>query len=492
MRVVFVAAEAAPFVKVGGLADVVGALPAALRRLGTEVALVLPKYKAIDGDKCGLHRLEHSFSIQMRSECREATLYMASMPGSDIPVCLIGNDYYFGRDGVYDDPQTRVGYEDNGERFAFFQRAALVALKQLGWQPDIIHCHDHQTGLIPAYLKITHSADPSLQRTATLFTIHNLAYQGLFPPEILPLAGFDPSLFYPMSPFEFWGRVNFMKVGILYADIITTVSPTYSREIQSTEEYGYGLEGVLRDRRHDLFGILNGIDYSIWNPETDPLIAANYSADNLEPKRLNKLALLERAGLGDDRAPLIGMISRLVDQKGLDLISEAADAILQLNVRMVVLGTGQKKYHDMLERMMSEHPSEVRAFFGFDEALAHLIEAGSDLYLMPSRFEPCGLNQMYSLRYGTIPVVRATGGLADTIRDFDETSGEGNGFVFHEYSARALLAALGRAVALYRDKPEVWRGLMARAMREDFSWDRSARQYLELYQRALEKRRSGR
>ncbi len=491
MRVVLIAAEAVPFVKVGGLADVAGALPAALRRLGAEVALVLPKYSAIDNNRFGLHRLEHSFSLQIGGNYHEASLYVASMPGSDVPVCLIGNDYYFGRDGVYDDPATKLGYEDNGERFAFFQRAALVALKQLGWQPDIIHCHDHQTGLIPAYLKITYGADPFFQRTATLFTIHNLAYQGLFPPAVLPLAGLNPSLFYSMSPFEFWGRVNFMKAGISYADLITTVSPTYAREIQSTEEYGCGLEGVLRDRRNDLFGVLNGMDYSVWNPETDPLIAANYSADNLEPKKLNKQALLERAGLGDGGAPLIGMISRLVDQKGLDLISEAADAILQLNVRMVVLGTGQKKYHDMLERMMSEHPSEVRAFFGFDEALAHLIEAGSDFYLMPSRFEPCGLNQMYSLRYGSIPVVRATGGLADTIRDFDETSGEGNGFVFHEYSARALLAAVRRAVALYRDKPDLWRRLMARAMREDFSWDHSARRYLELYQRALEKRRIG-
>jgi starch synthase len=491
LKVLFVTAEAVPFAKVGGLADVAGALPLALEKLGVDVTLVLPKYKSIDQEKFGITSVAQvsNFTVGLGRRVAEARLYQTTLPGSKVKVYFVANDYYFGRDGIYDDPKTKQGYTDNAERFTFFMKAVLPAAKQLGWKPNVVHCHDHQTALVPAYLKLKYNQDPFFKGIATLFTIHNMAYQGVFDKSIWEVLDFDPGLFYPHSPFEFYGMVNFMKASICYADIITTVSEKYAEEIQTSEEFGWKLEGVLRSRHGDVYGILNGIDYDIWNPEIDKLIPHNYSPKNLAGKRLNKEALLETAKLPilKSNPPLIGIVSRLADQKGFDLLASIIDKILGLGVQMVVLGTGQPEYHKLFERMVEKYPKQMSVFFAFNDRLAHLIEAGSDMFLMPSRYEPCGLNQMYSLKYGTVPIVRATGGLADTIREFDLVSKTGNGFRFYNYVPHELFAAIERAVRLYNTDKEAWQKLMINGMTEDYSWNRSAKKYVELYDKAIAK-----
>ena len=486
LKVLLVSAEIVPFAKEGGLADVAGALPKALAEEGVDIRAVMPLYGSIDRKTFaikpvkGLEKLE----IEMDGQLETASVHTATIPGSEVQVYFVANGRYFDRKGVYNDPDTGEGYPDNPNRFIYFQKAVVAMLDRLGWRPDVVHCNDYQTGLIPFYLQ------RGLERTATLFSIHNLAYQGVQPADIIPTAEIPPHHFYPMSPFEFYGQVNMMKIGIAFSDLINTVSPTYAREIQKDREFGCGLEGVLRSRASDLSGIVNGIDYSVWNPEIDELIPHNYSADDLEGKARNKKELLKRNSLpepkADKRVPLIGIISRLADQKGFDILEEALEKIMQLDVQIVVLGTGQHKYHEMFEAAAKRHPDKLAVNLAFDNALAHLIEAGSDMFLMPSRYEPCGLNQLYSLRYGTIPVVRATGGLADTIADFKPESGKGTGFVFKQYSAEALLEAIKRAVAQFGDA-EAWSGLVANAMAADFSWSASAKHYIDLYDRALAK-----
>ncbi|HZI92876.1 MAG TPA: glycogen synthase GlgA [Patescibacteria group bacterium] len=468
-----IASEMAPLAKVGGLADVVGALSAALVSEQHDVRVVLPGYAAIDLSR---HTVKNGPNGR--------TVEVAAGNGARVTVHLVESDRHFGRPGIYNDPKDGKGYADNAERFIFFQREALALLKRLGFAPDVIHLHDHQTALIPAYLR--KDGDPFFAETGTLFTVHNLGYQGLFPVSVLEAAGFDRSVFYPMSPFEFWGQVNFMKVGLSLADVITTVSPTYAKEI-CTPEQGCGLEGVLQARQSDLHGVLNGIDDDYWNPSKDQHLAHHYDAGNLAGKTLCRTELLKTMGLpaSRKRMPLIGIISRLTEQKGFDLIEQAMPDLMRRELKIVVLGAGEEKYVRLLREAQAGFPARVSVRVGFDEALAHLIEAGSDMFLMPSRYEPCGLNQMYSLAYGTVPVVRATGGLADTVRE--EGSG-GNGFVFNEYEASAMTAAVDRALAAFADKKK-WTRLMQAGMQGDYSWARSAQTYATLYAQARERAR---
>jgi starch synthase len=491
MKILMIAAEAVPFAKVGGLADVLGALPPVLNQCGADVRIVIPKYRSIQTEHHELKALaDHPVkTVYLGKIPIPVSFYQGSLPGSEIPVYFVDNPYFYDRDGIYDSPTTGKGYEDNGERFLFFMRSALALLEGMDWQPDVIHCHDCQTGLIPAYLRLD-LAYARFAQTATVFTIHNLGYQMLFPRTILYPAGLKDDLFYPASPIEFYNQVNFLKIALTYADCLNTVSESYAVEIQTGKEFGYGLEGVLRMRRGDLFGIMNGIDYSIWNPEVDSLIPHKYSSEDLTGKKKNKEELLTHCGwsISEERIPIVGMISRLTDQKGFDLIMEKLAEIMQLPLQLVILGSGEKQYEQTLREAMSLYPNKLSVHTRFDDKLAHLIEAGADLFLMPSRYEPCGLNQLYSLRYGTLPVVRATGGLRDSVIDDDHNPYRGNGFVFEPYRSEALMDALQRALAAFQDTDR-WAYMMERAMNCDFSWSRSAHKYMELYLYALSKRR---
>jgi starch synthase len=485
LKVVIVASEVVPFAKTGGLADVAGALPVALARLGHQVSVIMPRYPTIERAVRSLEKVQDRLAIPMGSQTEEGAIWSAKLT-SRIPVFFIEHQTYFQRDAFY--TTTQGDYPDNAQRFAFFAKAALEACQALKLQPDIIHCHDWQAGLIPAYLKTVLQHDPAWASTSSLLTIHNLACQGLFPPEAMEFLQLPPYTYSPEG-IEFYGRVNYLKAGIVYADLINTVSQRYSQEIQ-TAELGCGLEGILRYREQDVYGILNGIDDREWNPARDRLIAARYTATNLSGKQVCKRDLLETFGLSPEwmNAPVVGMISRLVDQKGLDLIESAIHRMLALDLGLVVLGTGEARYEEFLRQLRVRYAGKVGVTIGFENALAHKIEAGSDIFLMPSRFEPCGLNQMYSLRYGAVPVVHATGGLDDTIESYEPTLDRGNGFKFAPYDAEALLATLQRAVTLYPDRA-AWERLMRRGMQEDFSWAKSAQAYADLYATALARRR---
>ncbi len=490
LSILMVSAEAHPLAKVGGLADVLGALPKALAGLGHDVRIALPYYRTIKDRKvqvdkvAGVSRLE----ITLGDSKRIATVGLTGLPESPVKVLLVGNDGLFGRKGIYTDPQTGKDYADNAERFIFFSKAVLRLIEAIGWQPDIIHCHDYQAGFIPAWLKTSLSQNDFLKEIGTVFTIHNLAYQGVYPKDVGGTAGFGEDMMRPMGPIEFYGKINMMKAGITFADTITTVSPTYAKEVQ-TPEFGCGLEGVLKSRSEDVVGILNGADYEVWDPAIDRLIPSRYTQGDLEGKMKCKQSLLKRSGLrADEASPLAGIVSRLVDQKGFDIMMAAMDAIMGLGMSLVVLGMGEKKYEDALRIYSKRFPGRISITIGFDEELAHLIEAGCDMFLMPSKYEPCGLNQMYSMRYGTIPIVRKTGGLADSVRDFDE-SADSTGFVFTEYSARALVATLERARKVFV-RQDQWKNLVLRAMAQDFSWARSARTYHEVYSTMLDRKRA--
>ncbi len=508
-RVAMVSAEAVPFAKVGGLADVVGALSRSVAELGAGVAVFLPRYAALSLPKGSDLELVAQVEVPVRGEATTGLVYRLREPSAlpHLGTYFIANDRYFGRPGIYDDPQTREAYPDNAERYIFFSRAALEAMRALAFAPETIHVHDHQAALVPAYLKCFHEEDPFFQMTATILSIHNMGYQGVYDASTMAVAGFPQDLFYPLSPFEFWGRMNFLKAGIHFADVITTVSERYAEEIQSGEEYGFGLQGALNARRVDLVGILNGIDVRIWNPRTDRLIAARYDAESLEAKALCKAALLTECRFpATPEVPLFGMITRLVDQKGLDLIEEVAERLFALPAQWVILGSGQKRYEDLLERLAREHPDRIAYRRAFDDPLAHRIEAGADFFLMPSRYEPCGLNQMMSMRYGTIPVVRATGGLADTVAPWDpERAPRGEaavhgaaleepppptGIVFREYGGDELYGAVERALRLYADR-KAFQQVRRNGMARDFSWQGSARKYVQLYRQANAARRMG-
>jgi starch synthase len=416
-------------------------------------------------------------------------VWQAALPGSPspaamagtVPVYFIEQEDFFARPGLYG--HGAGDYPDNAERYTFFCRAVLELVTSLDWWPEVLHCHDWQTALLAAYKRFLPGLAPRWHAIPLIYTIHNLAYQGIFPAWMLPVTGLPPTLFHP-DGIEFYGALNLMKAGLLYADALTTVSPSYAEEI-CTPEFGVGLEGVLGSRRSALHGILNGADYAVWNPETDTAIAASYTASALQGKAACKAALLRAYDLPEEvDTPLIGMISRLVDQKGVDILAAALDRLLGMEVRLVLLGAGDPQYHDLLASQAAAHPERMGVRLEFNDALAHQIEAGSDCFLMPSRYEPCGLNQIYSMRYGTIPIVRATGGLRDTVTPYRGDTGEGTGFVFQEPTAEALLQAVQAALATYANRM-AWQSLMRHAMAQDFSWEQSAKQYLNVYQRSL-------
>ncbi len=478
MRIAFCSSEMASLAKVGGLADVTESLPKALAGLGEDVWVFLPLYKQIWVERQkDLEDTGVKISICIDGQERTAALWKTSVHG--VTVYLVDYREYFYRDHPYGTPEG--DYPDNPFRFAFFSRAVLEAIKALGLGIDIIHCNDWETALVPVYQTHLYREDPQLKDVGTIFTIHNLAYQGVFDKEVLPKIGLDWSLFH-MEALEYYGNVNYLKGGIVFSHIVSTVSPTYAREIQ-TERFGYGLDGVLRKRKDRLFGVLNGIDYDEWNPATDPKIYVNYDKERLEAKGENKRRLQEDKGLEPMESPLAGMVGRLVEQKGVDLVHAVVGDMVSMGMQLIVLGAGEKRYHDMLLELQEKYRGMVSINIGYSDELASRIYAGCDLFLMPSRYEPCGLGQMIALRYGTIPVVRATGGLADTITEYNPETGEGNGFVFEAFKPGEFLAALQRAQGVY-SYGERWQTLVKRAMECDFSWGASARRYMEIYELA--------
>lgn len=483
MKILIASPECVPFAKTGGLADVVGALPKFLKKRKQDVRLIIPKYKKIDPEKFGLELVVKGLLIPLGEKMEIANLWQAKLERT-IPVYFVENDKYFARDELY---RTPAGdYPDNAERFIFFSRACLEGVKALAFQPEIIHCHDWQVGLIPAYLKTLYRIDGFFHSTASILTIHNIAYQGLFPKETLPLAGFSWLDFTP-EKLEYYDQMNFLKAGIVYSDLVTTVSPTYAKEIQSTNEFGRGMEGILKNRTADLYGITNGIDYKEWDPAKDKYISARYTKKNLEKKKICKTELGKIVNLQTkENIPLIGMISRLDSLKGLDLLAEAIPILMKENLQLVILGLGDQKYHDLLKTEIKKYPTKISLHLKFDNVLAHQIYAGCDFFLMPSRSEPCGLTQLIAMRYGTIPIVHRTGGLADTVEPFSVKTGKGNGFVFNEYKSQALINSVKEALIVYKDE-KLWAQVVLNAMNSDFSWNKAVGEYLKLYQLAREK-----
>jgi len=480
LKILFVSSEVTPLAKTGGLADVSAALPQSLIEMGHDVKVVMPLYRSVAQGDYRLEQSDVTFEVPLKGQQSKGNVFSTQL-GAQLPVYFVENSAFFDREGLYGSPKG--DHPDNAERFIFFSRAALELSRAIGFQPDIVHCNDWQTGLIPVYLKTLYKDDPHFAQARTVFTVHNLAYQGVFSKETMGLSGLPESLF-SIDGLEFYGRMNFMKGGILFSDVVTTVSRKYSQEIQ-TPEFGHGLEGVLRNRQSELFGVLNGVDYKEWSPENDPHLAALYDVQNLTGKKECKKDVLRLYKLAArKRTPLIGMISRLAGQKGFDILLEALDDIFRLDAQFILLGTGDEVYEIEFEKMASKHKKKMSVKIAFDNALAHKIEAGADMFLMPSRYEPCGLNQMYSLKYGTIPIVRATGGLDDTIQDFDERSIKGNGFKFENYSAAALVETVHRALKVYQDET-LWLQLVKNAMSADFSWEQSAEKYTQLYSLAL-------
>ncbi len=478
-NILMISSEAVPFSKTGGLGDVAGALPRALGRLGHRVMLVVPRYR---GNELGT--IVERLPLVIAGRTFEAAFVEHEVdPG--VTAVLVDCPELYDRAELYGIGSN--DYPDNAVRFAFLVRAALEFGARSADRPHLVHAHDWQAGLAPVYLKTLYATHPVLGGVASVFTIHNLAYQGLFPPAWLPALDLGWELFH-VDGLEYWGKISFLKGGINFSDMVTTVSPRYAREIQA-EEFGFGFDGILRRRAKQVCGILNGIDTDYWNPSTDRFLPAGYDATNLKAKHLSRRALLEACAVPVtpeilDR-PIVGIVSRMVDQKGFDLLAElGASRLLALDATYVVLGSGEARYEQMWQQMAAEHPTRVAATIGFDERLAHLIEAGSDIFLMPSRFEPCGLNQMYSLRYGTVPVVRAVGGLDDTIDNWGPRTQKGTGFKFKDYSADALQRTLEKAVLTFRDR-KAWRALQLQGMKQDHSWDASAREYVKVYERAI-------
>jgi len=483
LKILLAASEVVPFAKTGGLADVVGALPRALLKLGCEVAVVLPKYRNISPEKYKLKIVHKDMPVPMGMGEMNADILSTRLGNTHATAYFIQNDRYFDREGFYG---TAEGdYHDNAERFAFFSRAVMEMPKALGWVPDILHLNDWQTGLAAVYLKTLYKNDPAYANTRSLFTIHNMAYQGLFPKYILPMTGIGWEEF-TADKLEFYDQVNYLKAGLVYSDALNTVSERYAQEIQ-TDEFGHGLQGVLRSRTSDLYGIVNGIDYDEWNPATDREIPAQYTVKNHEKKVEAKRKLLAEMGLEfKEKTPVVGLVSRLTDQKGLDLIADAIEGFLSMDVQFVVLGTGEPRYHALFENLKQRFPSKLAVALKFDQRLSKMIYAGSDLFLMPSRFEPCGLGQMIAMKYGTVPLVRRTGGLADTVENLSLDGKKGTGFVFDNYRSDEFLAALRRATEAFH-QPKLWKSLVQRSMKEDFSWDVSASRYLDLYGKILAK-----
>lgn len=488
MKIAIAATEIAPYAKTGGLADVMGSLPKALEKLGCEVKLFMPKYSLIDENK---YKLSYNSAIgempiRVDGHVRSVHVQTAKINGSNIEIYFIDCPHYFYRRHIYTmDP-------DEDERFILFCKAVLETLQRIGWAPDVIHCNDWQTGLIPLFIKDNYNWDRMFDGVATLMSIHNIAYQGRFPKQSLFKAELKENLYYPEGPIEFHDSFSFLKTGIVFSEVISTVSETYSHEILRSE-YGLGMETVLLPRRNELFGVLNGADYEHWNPSDDTHIPFHYSMKDLSNKIKNKEYLIKQTHLPfEEDKPLIGIVSRLVAQKGFDLVAETIAELMSLDAQWVILGSGEDKYEELFAALSRTVPQKVWAYIGFNNELAHLIEAGADLFLMPSRYEPCGLNQMYSLKYGTVPIVRKTGGLADTVQDWHEfmAKGEeiGDGFTFNDATGFALFTTIRRAIETYKDKT-AWNKIQLNGMKRDYSWTVSAKKYVALYEMAIKKRR---
>ena len=496
LRILLASSEVAGFAKTGGLADVAAALPRALARMGNQVAIAMPLYASIRRSGLPIERMNTTLPVPMGSRVLACRFYRSRLPNSDVPVYLIEHLPYFDRDdpatgrGLYQQQlgSTRSDYPDNAERFVFFSRSVLELVPHLGFTPDVIHANDWQTGLIPVFLSETYRTQPGYQKLRTVFTIHNIAYQGVFPREVMNLTSL-PAWLFNQYQLEFHGLLNFLKAGVVFADAVNTVSPTYAREIQ-TAEFGYGLEGLLSGVNAKLSGIVNGCDYDQWDPESDRHLAAPYSSKTVfEKKPICKADLQKRFHLKEDpEAPVLGVVARLVSQKGIDLVMATAQGFLDLGCQLVVLGDGDQLFHTQLQALRDQRPDRVGIYLGFNELRAHVIEAGADLFLMPSRYEPCGLNQMYSLRYGTPPVVRSTGGLADTVVN---TTVENladklaTGFAFNDYTATALYDTVKWALTLYRDRHNDFQQVVRTGMAQDWSWDRSAVAYEALYRKVM-------
>lgn len=483
-RILIAASEIVPFAKTGGLADVAGALPKALKALGHDVRAVMPRYRCIDERVFGIRDTGKEVDIDIALYGHKGRIKESVLPGTDIPVYFVDNPEFFDRDEIYRTPYGE--YWDNAERFIFFSRAVVEMLKVIDFKPDVIHCNDWHTGLIPVYLKTAYAWDRNVYGgTATVYSIHNIAYQGVFDRGKLAHAGLPDSL-YNMHEMEFYGGINFMKGGAAFADIVNTVSKRYGEEVK-TRDFGYGLDGLLHARGNDFTGVLNGIDYEVWNPAIDKFLPFYYDIDSIEQKEDVKKELLKENGLNYSPAvPVIGMITRLDDQKGLGFIAAIIEEMMKLNLQLVVLGTGEERYHSMFWHLRQRYPERIGLNLKFDNRMAHLIYAGSDMFLMPSYFEPCGLGQLISLKYGTVPVVRETGGLADTVKHYNFNKKQGNGFTFQGFNPWDLFLAIRVGVDAFKNKA-VWRKIMTNGMKEDFSWEHAAAEYVRLYEVAMHK-----
>ncbi len=489
MKIAFVTTELNPFAKVGGLADVAQGLTKALSRLGCDIKIFIPRYKSID---LWREELQYCFDVnEIKLKVSEKDYYIHVLkkeividPSSKIDIYFIDSPYHFLRDSIY------TKDEDEGERFFLFSKAVIETIQRLQWAPDIFHINDWPTGLLPVILKEHYSWDLLFTHSKFLLTIHNLEYQGNFYPELLYRNHLDGKYFYLGGPLEFHGKLSFLKAAIIFSDIITTVSENYAREIL-TPELGFGMNEILLTRKDALYGILNGVDYSEWNPKSDPYIPYHYSEKSLFRKTRNKIELLKHFHLPQEKdVPLIGIVSRLVSQKGFDLMIKSVNELINLNCRFIVLGSGETKYEDFFRSLSFSYPDKFGVKIGFDNRYAHLIEAGADMFLMPSKYEPCGLNQIYSLKYGTVPIVRKTGGLADTVRDWDFYKDLGleigNGFVFDDYSPYSMISTILRAIEKFSNK-KLWRQIQLNGMKEDFSWTLSAQKYFNLYSSLIKK-----
>ncbi len=488
MDIVFLSTEAVPFAKTGGLGDVCGSLPATLSSAGHRVTLIMPAFRSIRDSGTRIEQTDLSLAVEIGGRFVGARLLKSQLPGSEVTVYFIDQPQYYDRPGLYGD--AHGDHRDNCERFAFFCRAALQVIDRVCPDVDVVHCNDWQTGLVPAFMSYRFESHPWMNHAKSVMTIHNLAYQGRFWHYDMPLTGLGWDRFTPAG-LEFYGGLNFLKTGILLSDMITTVSPTYATEIQSAW-HGCGLDPVLRTRTHRLRGITNGIDDDIWNPATDPYLAKTYDVSSrIEGKAVNKRALQDEFGLSPDpEIPMIGLVGRLADQKGWDLVIDAMRWSLEENrpIQWVILGTGEIRYHDALSAFASRYRDRFGLQLGFSNALAHRIEAGADIFLMPSRYEPCGLNQLYSLRYGTIPIVMATGGLVDTVTDLTEetlANGTVTGFHIHTFSADAVDHIIGKALAIRYHSPQTWSTMIEQGMNTDWSWRKSGQRYQEVYAETL-------
>ena len=485
-NVLFVTSEVYPYSKTGGLADVSNSLPQALNALKNEVRIVSPKYGQLDERRLQIHEIKRLKDLSIKINNKETKFSIKSSfihgKNTKAQIYLLESMDYFKNKGIYQNAKTKQDFANNDERYIFFCKAVLEILEILQWKPDVIHCNDWQTGLIPAYIKTVYKDHPYIKNIKTVFTIHNLSYQGNFTPETFAKTGLPDSI-YNDNGSKHGKEFSFLKAGLAYADVITTVSERYAEEIRTDKEFSFGMESILAKRKKDVSGILNGIDYSVWNPEVDKIIDYRYTSQEIPLKYENKRELLNRFKIEyDEETPLLGVVSRLVDQKGFDLIVEIMPELMKEKVQLIILGTGEEKYHTFLRAAEKKYKGKIAVHIGFDEELAHRIEAGADMFLMPSKFEPCGLNQMYSLRYGTVPIVRNTGGLADTVTDYKKPGG--NGFLFNKYDAKEFMAVIKTALKVYEDKDK-WYKILRAGMTLDFSWKVSAKKYTALYKKLV-------